>query len=424
MDASDSHENKFNVSFTRAEKLRSEGKYVKAIKNFSTAIKLGNKLTKQKNKRLCDSLLGLARCQYRLGNSREAEQNFKLALSFLNRNSKKNKSSQIATILWEIAVLYTEEKRYAEGAIAFKNAIVLTDKNEKFIADCLWGLSKCFCAMGRLNAAEESIKNALEIYQKYGNDCINAVIINRKNLASILIEKNCLDEALKEIDKALKLLVNPLSHDLDEFSKMYFRIAWQGQKVREYERAEKALRKALELTRKSHGARSPMCSLVKIAIAHNKVCLKNYSAAEKLLVQSINHLRKVDSETFKHDICGSLYELGLCYLRQKQIKKAIRILEELLIYHEEDPLFMPELFADTLHSLAQCHELDCNLAKAKELNQRSIFIKEQIYGVMHEEVAQTLFQLSSCLIKLDDRHEADFAKSRASEITEALYSAS
>ena len=421
MRARDSQDKKFKLSFCQAEKFRSEGKFEKAIKEFSLALELAQNLNDRKK---FDSLLGMARCQSRLGRQTEAEKNYKQVLAFLRTNQSQKNSQEIATILWEMAVLYTEQKRYHEAALTFKNAIVLIEKNDKFVADCLWGLSKCFCAMGRFNAAEESIRQALEIYEKYGNQCTSAIIINKKNLASILIEKSRLKEAISEIDRAFKYLNHPLAIDHDDFAKIYFRAAWQGQSIKEYKLAEKALKKALDLTRRSHGHKNPIYTLARLAVAHNKICLGKYVEAEKILLESISHLRKLDLNTFKPDIYGSLYELGMCYMKQKQIRKAIKVLEELLSYLEEEPLLMPELFADTLHSLAQCHELDCNLAKAKELNQRSIFIKEQIYGVMHEEVAQTLFQLSSCLIKLDDRFEADFAKIRASEITDALYSSS
>lgn len=427
MDASDSHETRFKHFYKSANKLRSSGDFARALEKFSGAIELSSKLANQKDERIYDSYLGAARCHYRLGNAREAEEKYQAALSAIQFLEDQSPSTE-ATLLWELAVLYTDQKRFEEAAQFFKNSILITYRasgpNDKFIADCLWGLSKCFCALKNMDAAEEVIRNALRIYESCGENVSYALITNRKNLASLLIEKRQYQEAFKEIKKSLTLVSEPTAGEAKDFSSLLFRLAWCAQRHGDYEAADQAILKAHRLTRAANGAKSPLTALTALALAHNKSYLRKYAEAEKLLKKSIALLEKDDKETFKHDIAGGLFELGQCYLKQNRIKPAIQILEELLVLHEEDPLFSPELFADTLHTLAHCHELDCNLKRARELNQRSIFVKEQIYGVMHEEVAQSLFQLSSCLRKLDQLPEADFAQVRASEITDALFTAS
>lgn len=427
MDTSDSYETRFQSVYSRAIELRSRGEYAKALKKFASAYKISSKL-EQTDERIFEIILGIARCHLRLGNSIEAEENYQLALSVMEENSIYKNSSQIASVLWEIAVLYTEQRRFKEAALFFKNSIVITSKwsgpNDRFIADCLWGLSKCFCALGNFVAAEQAIRNALSIYTKAGFEATQEIVTNRKNLASLLIERGKYKEALKEVDKALKCQTTISEEEAKDFSRLYFKLSWCAQRQCDFIYADKALSRVFKLSKLIHGTKSPMTALTKIAIAHNKDLLADYGKEEKLLKEAIRTLIKSDALMFKLEIMAAKYELGQCYLSQKQTKKAISILEEVLIEHEEDPLINPELFASTLHTLAKCHELDCNLARARELNKRSIFVKEQIYGVMHEEVAQSLYQLSSCLIKLDDQLEANFAKTRAAEITDALFTSS
>ncbi len=418
---------RFDKSYNRATVLRSSGDYRKALKNFFAAIELAVDLPDRKDDRIYHSYLGAARCLFNLGEHNEAEENYHQAFALID-SLVEEKPSLKASVLWELAVLYTEQKRFEEAAIFFERSIysarASSDTEERFIADCFWGLSKCYCALRNLEAAEVAIRKAIKIYEHCSDDVEAAIATNRRNLANILIERNQYKEAFVLLEKYGDQLIRLSDKDKQDYPGAFFKLAWCAQKNGDYLFADRILKKALRLIRLANGAKSPLTALAKLTLAHNKTCQADYLGAEKLLKDAVKMLAEADMSVYKYDYAGALFELGQCLMKQKRFKAAIEVLNKLLAIHEDDPLFSPELFADTLHSLALCHEMDCSYAAARDYNLRCLFIKEQIYGRMHEEVAQSLFQLSSCLRKLDNGREAEFAQTRANEITEALFTSS
>lgn len=418
---------RFDKSYNRAAVLRSSGDYRKALKNFCNAIELSAKLPDRNDERIYNCYLGAARCFYNLGEHNQAETHYHNAIALLEDPAMPN-SSLKASVLWELAVLYTEQKRFEEAAACFERSIsrvrASSSSEERLIADCFWGLSKCYCALRNLEAAEEAVRKAIKIYEHCSDDVDAAITTNRRNLANILIERNKYKEAFALLEIYGDQLVRLSEKDKQDYPGVYFKLAWCAQKNGDYLFADRILKKALRLIRLANGAKSPVTALAKLTLAHNKTCQADYLGAEKLLKDAVKMLAEADMSVYKYDYAGALFELGQCLMKQKRYKAAIEVLNKLLAIHEDDPLFSPELFADTLHSLALCHEMDCSYAAARDYNLRCLFIKEQIYGRMHEEVAQSLFQLSSCLRKLDNGREAEFAQTRANEITEALFTSS
>ena len=418
---------RFDKSFNRATFLRSSGDYRKALKSFCTAIDLSARLPDRSDARIYNCYLGAARCFYNLGEHYEAEAHYQNAIALIEDPAVTNFSLK-ASVFWELAVLYTEQKRFEEAAAFFERSIstarVSSDTEERLIADCFWGLSKCYCALRNLEAAEEAIRKAIKIYEHCIDDVDAAIATNRRNLANILIERNKYKEAFALLEKYGDQLIRLSEKDKQDYPGVFFKLAWCAQRNGDYLFADRILTRALRLTRLANGAKSPVTALAKLTLAHNRTCQSDYLGAETLLKDAVKILAEADMSAYKYDYAGALFELGQCRMKQKRFKAALDVLNKLLAIHEDDPLFSPELFADTLHSLALCHEMDCSYAPARDYNLRCLFIKEQIYGRMHEEVAQSLFQLSSCLRKLDNGREAEFAQTRANEITEALFTSS
>ena len=418
---------RFDKSFKRATVLRSSGDYRKALKSFYTAVELSDRLPDRNDERIYNSHLGAARCLFNLGEHKEAEAHYQSVITILE-DMAEDKPSLRASVLWELAVLYTEQKRFEEAATFFERSInsarASSDAEERFIADCFWGLSKCYCALRNLEAAEDAIRTAIKIYETCGEDVEDAIATNRRNLVNILIERNQYKEAFTLLERYGEQVIRLSDRDRQDYPGVFFKLAWCAQRNGDYLIADRILNKALRLTRNANGAKSPLTALAKLTLAHNKSCQAEDLSAETLLKSAVKILVDADMSVYKYDYAGALFELGQCLMKQKRFKAAIEVLNKLLNLHEDDPLFSPELFADTLHSLALCHEMDCNYTLARDYNLRCLFIKEHIYGRMHEEVAQSLFQLSSCLRKLDNGREAEFAQTRANEITEALFTSS
>ena len=418
---------RFEKSFKRATVLRSSGDYRKALKSFYAAVELSDRLPDKNDERIYNSHLGAARCLFNLGEHKEAEVHYQNVITILEDMSE-DKPSLRASVLWELAVLYTEQKRFEEAASFFERSInsarASSDAEERFIADCFWGLSKCYCALRNLEAAEDAIRTAIKVYENCGEDVEAAIATNRRNLINILIERNQYKEAFTLLEKYGEQVIRLSDRDRQDYPGVFFKLAWCAQRNGDYLTADRILNKALRLTRNANGAKSPLTALAKLTLAHNKSCQADDLSAETLLKSAVKILANADMSVYKYDYAGALFELGQCLMKQKRFKASIEVLNKLLNLHEDDPLFSPELFADTLHSLALCHEMDCNYTLARDYNLRCLFIKEHIYGRMHEEVAQSLFQLSSCLRKLDNGREAEFAQTRANEITEALFTSS
>ncbi|MBK9771044.1 MAG: tetratricopeptide repeat protein [Candidatus Obscuribacter sp.] len=65
-------------------------------------------------------------------------------------------------------MLLSDSKRFNEAEEYFKRPWLcprVVRSKDRFVADRLWGLSKCLTELGKINEAEEAIKNAIAIYQ-------------------------------------------------------------------------------------------------------------------------------------------------------------------------------------------------------------------------------------------------------------------
>ncbi|MBK9141255.1 MAG: tetratricopeptide repeat protein [Candidatus Melainabacteria bacterium] len=422
MEKTDNTEVRFETSYSDALEARSRGDYATAARSFRTALELAREFG-DADERVYNSLVGLARCQYRLGERAQAEEHYRRALTIMEDHLKDEHPSRFASVLWELAILYTDQDRFQEAILFFRQAIKVTGlwagPGDRFIADCLWGLSKCLCATGALAEAEESIRQAIAIYENTGEDVKDFLATNRNNLVTVLIEQHKFEEAITEIDMTLES--ESERQKSIETANVLCQKAWCLQRINKFDRAGAALKKALKIATDLEGGGGIRAALTRVALAHNYNCQgSDFARAEKLLLQAIKVLRKQDGEDLAADLGGAMFELALCYSRQKKTREAIDILEQLLAIHEKDPLANPELFADTLFHLAQCHEKNLDYRKARKYYRRSIDIREKLYGLLNEDLATAMIHLAKCLRRLDEQTDATMIQKQADQILAAI----
>ncbi|MBZ0185533.1 MAG: tetratricopeptide repeat protein, partial [Candidatus Obscuribacterales bacterium] len=260
MDKSDTPELQFETSYTDALESRSRGDFATAAKLFRTALALARSFG-EADERVYNSLLGLARCHYRLGNREQAEEHYRHALRIMENQIGDDHPNRFASVLWELAILYTDQSRFKEATLFFKQAILMTSNSagpqDRFVADCLWGMSKCLCALGQLPDAERAIREAIAIYEATGDDVSEFVLTNQNNLVSVLIEQLKFSQAIAEVEKAIAILSRPdpsqPANKTAEIANNLCQLAWCQQRLNDFEKAGRTLKKALKITRAHDG---------------------------------------------------------------------------------------------------------------------------------------------------------------------------
>ena len=431
MNRTDSLDHKFQTTYEDAINARSQGNLAAAVEEFGNALKLAE-LFEEKDERRYNSLVGLARCHYRLGDHDLAEMRYREALSFMEKHLKEEQPGRFASILWELAILYSDAERFTEARRFFEKSISITEKHsgqqDRFVADCLWGLSKCFCASGELDKAIEAIKRAVSIYELSKEESMDLILTNLSNLAAILLQQQRFSEASDAIFQMIEMYESLSSLPSGELVNLNCQLAWCLKKLRRYRDAERHLKLAkksskLLLEDADEDEKTEIRkqeALIDVALAHNFNCMNKYDKAEVLLQKAIKKLRSFCPKTGDSELAGALYELVLCYVEQSMFIKAKPVLFELLELHETSPLSNPEMFADTLFQLATVSEELQDFRKAAKYYRRSLDIREKIYGPQHEEVVLCLIQLAECLRKIGDSAEATLIQRQADGVINIL----
>ncbi len=124
---------------------------------------------------------------------------------------KSKHPDRFASILWALAVLLCDNKRYDESEEYFLRSMAVSESwsgpNDRFVADCLWGLSKCLTGAGKFDQAESAILQAISIYESLSRseNVDEFLCTNYNNLGTLLLQRGKLEGSIKHLKKAIKL---------------------------------------------------------------------------------------------------------------------------------------------------------------------------------------------------------------------------
>lgn len=403
--------------YSKAKESGTFGDYASAADDYAMAASLA-RVFGEDDERLMDSLSRLAYCHYRLGALEEAESAYREALTLMERYHKGKHPDRFASILWSLAVLLCDDKRFEESVEFFKRSMAVSQNwagpYDRFVADCFWGLSKAQTGAGQLEAAEESIKQAIEIYEHLapleGAGVKEFLSVNYSNLGVLLMQGKRFEEATQFLEKALKLrpgLDQNRVALLNRLSTCYL-------KTKNYDRASRLIKSNLKGTAQLFGANHAETIRLELALAN---CFDLNGRPE----DSINLFKKtkkklegtnLESGTEAALMAACLFEMVLCYQKLDEQNNLKSTLEEIVnvyegrypdgsgVYKGAIPT-KGALYADCMVKLGEIENKRCRYKKARACLSDALIVRKLVFGEEHKLVADCLLKLAEIESRLN-----------------------
>lgn len=400
-------ESQFDELFARARENGSYGNFAQAATDYTEALYVAREFGEE-DARLFETLSRLAYCRYRLGDLRSAEETYREALSLIERFHKDTHPERLASVLWALAVLYSDSLRFEDAENYFHRSMDVTEAwagpNDRFIADCLWGLSKCLTSMGKLTEARTAIKKAIAIYESMPDNCDEYLCTNYGNLGNLELQMSKLDEAVPHLARAIELRTR-IAGEVDlALVGLANKISLALIQLGKHKEAEKYLKLGLKVTNANFGEKSLESARKMIALGN---CLNHqakYAQAEKTLTKAAAIVRKQSVEPAITAAC--LYELNTSLQKLDDKGRTRKVLEELSDLYEHSNLPKQALYADARLKLGTIYEEVCLYKKAKSCFESALEARRSVFGEEHKLIAECLMRLAGCLNRLGEGKEA------------------
>lgn len=396
-------ESQFDTLLARARENGTYGNYAEAATDYAQAAFVAREFG-ESDERLFETLSRLAYCRYRLGDLRSAEATYREALNLIERFHKETHPERLASILWALAVLYSDSLRFEDAENYFLRSMDVTEAwagpNDRFIADCLWGLSKCLTSTGKLTEAQQAIKKAITIYESLPDNCDEYLCTNYGNLGNLELQTAKLEDAAKHLTRAIELRLR-IAGEVDIAligltSKLSLALIQLGK----HKEAEKYLKMALKVTNANFGEKSLESARKMIALGNCLNHQNKFARAEKILSKAAAIVRKERLEPAIAAAC--LYELNTSLQKLSEKARTRAVLEELSELYERTNLPRAALYAEARLKLGAIYEEACLFKKARVCYETALEARQSVFGDEHKLVAECLMRLSGCLHKLND----------------------
>lgn len=394
-------ESDYAQAYSRARESGGFGDYATAADEFAMAAALARDFGEQ-DERLMDSLSRLAYCHYRLGALQEAEEAYREALALMEKFHKGKHPDRFASILWALAVLLCDNKRYGESEEYFLRSMAVSESwsgpNDRFVADCLWGLSKCLTGAGKFDQAESAIFQAISIYESlsHSENVDEFLCTNYNNLGTLLMQRGKLEGAVKYLKKAVKLRQRMAGQYDPGLISLTSKLSLALMQVKDYQSARRYLKQGLKVTAAFYGEESIDASRKMIALANCLTITNNCEQAQKYLQKARTILQNQGQETDSTLLTACLFELANCHQKLNQPAKLKETLEAISDRYEQNHfLARGSMYADAMIKLAEMLSEQCRYKKARQLLQRALETRQSIHGKEHKLVAECLLRLGN-----------------------------
>ena len=416
-------EAQYHGVYARAKESGTFGDYAQAANHYEEASSIARAFGEE-DERLMDSLARLAYCQYRLGAARQAEDVYREVLNLMERFHKSRHPDRFASVLWALAVLLSDDKRYSEAEALFRQSMTVTENwagpMDRFVADCLWGLSKCLTNTGKFEEATQCIKRAIHIYEALpaGENAEEFLTTNYSNLGALLMQRGNLKEAVPMLKKAIEMRIS-LAGDFDSIlMNLCSKLALALIQEKNYKDSQKYLKQALKIAQGLHGEESDEAARKMIGLANCLSLLDKPEPAVKLLKKARKVLTKANALEIDGTLLSAcLYELNNCHQKLGLTKEMTEGLEALYALYQSNN-FLPKgaLYADSLLKLATVNTDACRYKKARGYLEEALVVREKLFGKEHKLVADVLMRLGNCLAKMNLSGEASEVLRRAEQM--------
>ena len=209
-----------------------------------------------------------------------------------------------------------------------------------------------------------------------------------------------LDEASKQMERALQLAREVYGNDHPEVAKRLGNLGVALNGLERYDKAEELQRKALEI-RLRHGQEGSELFKIRGNLATTLMYLGKYEESERLFLANLNSRIRLYASVnpFDMDIARSHHNLGAFYFETENLDKAELHLREALTMRREAYGAGHTAVAATLGLLGRVVAARGDVPTAEKLYDEALRIRRKRLGDDHPDVGRTLTNLAA--LKID-----------------------
>jgi len=362
---------------------------------------------------LKNKLHEVAKAYYKLGNScaqycvyQAAEHFINIAINYFRELSNEDCIAKCYDSLAAIAscsVDYDSAVRYTQLSEEIK--LRLHGANYPGLGINKLELAKVNNILSWLAEEEENLKEAIRLFNLDSNHYKSFLISAETILASNLVRKGELKEAIEFHNKILGRLVCEYGECHSQVIRCYINIAAIQIKMREFNSAKELLQRAYKLEEKNKD-RSPL-QLASINKKLGSIWCRTGKYEEGLAHYKISYQCRLKVYGENHpEVAAVLLELADAYMRLKRYDKARSQLESAIKIYSSYFGDTHTALATCYHSLGNINFMEKNYEAAKQCYYKCLAIDLAFYHEEHTELTETYRGLGEVFMKEGNLEEA------------------
>ncbi len=294
---------------------------------------------------------------------------------------------------------YNKALQWAETGLCLIQSSFPADSEE--IAEALKKMASCYLYAEKWNDAEKYCQKALKIYEKKGKKYDIKLLPLWSYIANLHIEKRNFDEAIKICKRNIEIILEKSNESDYELLSAYNNLGRACENKGQVSEALQYYKKSKELGDKYHSGNvmTQITNLNNIAnIYHRMGDLEN---AKKCLLEAKKSCKRFIGEKngaishIYHNLAALYVDLGQYSLAEKNYLKAMEIRKA--VFGEQNSSLAITYF--NLAALYARKESIHDLINAYVYAKKSLDIRSEIYGMWHDETAQSYDALAEICYK-------------------------
>ena len=328
---------------------------------------------------------------------------------------------QVATPLYNLAILYKEQGKYAEAESLYQRALHIRGQqlgpDHLQVAPLLNGLANLYYAQGKYAQAEPLFQRALRIWEQQLGPDHPQVAPPLNNLAILYKEQGKYAQAEPLFQRALRIWEQQWGPDHPQVAYPLTNLASLYKEQGKYAEAEPLFQRALRTREQSLGLKHPQVVYPLLGLASLYKEQGRYAEAEPLYQRAL-HIREQQLGPDHPQVAISLNNLAIFYRKQGKYAEAESLFQRALqIWKQQLGPELPHV-AYPLLGLANLYKEQGKYAEAEPLFQRALRVREQDLGPYHPQTAETLYDFAAFREAQNDLQDAASLYRRALAIRE------
>ncbi|WP_026735940.1 CHAT domain-containing tetratricopeptide repeat protein [Fischerella sp. PCC 9605] len=347
----------------------------------------------------------------------------------LARQHLSSESDIILTSLTNLAILYSNQRRYSDAELLYQEALeiskrLLGGEEHPNVADILNSLAKLHQYRGQYLEAESLHAKALDIYvrlvDQWDSRICRDAIMTLSDLSNVYFEQGRYEEAKKFRQDVLEMGKRLLGEDDSDIGAYLQNLAIVHHVQGEYSEAESLYLEALEISNRSFGEGHPETAFTLLNLTEIYRSQGRYSEAEQLCLNALEVNRNIYGNQYTNVVTKIQNSLGLIYLVQGRYSEAETIFLKILDINRRILGEEHIEVAANLNNLAEIYREQGRYSEAESLCVKALDINRRILGIEHPMIPTGLNNLG-LLNYLQERYsEAELLLQEALEIYKRL----